>query len=52
MKQNIVADDSEISGMLRELYEDMYLDRLDDEDTISYSFRYSLLKKWWKLNYT
>lgn len=51
VKQSIVADDFEISKILADLYTDMYVDRFEQGDTVKYSFRYELLKKWWKLNY-
>jgi hypothetical protein len=51
VKARIQADDFEISKILIDLYEDMYVDRIIDSEIISYRFRFLLLKKWWKLNY-
>ncbi len=51
VKLNIVSDDFEISKILTDLYSDMYVDRFEEGDAVKYSFRYELLKKWWKLNY-
>ena len=51
VKHKIEADDFEISKILIDLYEDMYVDRIVVGESISYQFRFILLKKWWKLNY-
>lgn len=51
VKIKIQADDFEISRLLADLYEDMYIDRIIDGESIGYQFRFVLLKKWWKLNY-
>jgi hypothetical protein len=51
IKSKIESDDFEIFKILADLYEDMYVDRNSEGNLKSYSFRYDLLKKWWKLNY-
>jgi uncharacterized protein YejL (UPF0352 family) len=51
VKMKIESDDFEIFKILSDLYEDMYIDRDSDGDSVKYRFRYILLKKWWKLNY-
>jgi len=51
VKSKIESDDFEIFKILSDLYEDLYVDRNSEGDLKSYSFRYDLLKKWWKLNY-
>ncbi len=51
VKTSIEADDYEISKILNDLYEDMYFDRIIDGESVTYKFRFVLLKKWWKLNY-
>jgi hypothetical protein len=51
VRHKIEAEDFEISDILNELYEDMYVDRIVEDESISYQFRFNLLKKWWKLIY-
>lgn len=51
VKNKIEAEDFEISKILADLFEDMYVDKIIDSESISYQFRFILLKKWWKLTY-
>ena len=51
VKNKIEAEDYEISKILADLFEDMYVDKIIDSESIGYQFRFILLKKWWKLNY-
>lgn len=51
VKTKIVAEDFEISEILADLFDDMYVDRIITDESIGYQFRFILLKKWWKLNF-
>jgi hypothetical protein len=51
VKSKIVAEDYEISKILSDLFEDMYVDRIIEGESVKYEFRFILLKKWWKLNF-
>ena len=52
VKAKVEAEDFEISKILTDLYEDMYIDRLNDGESVTFIFRYLLLKKWWRLNFS
>jgi hypothetical protein len=51
VKTKIVAEDYEISEILADLFDDMYVDRIITNESIGYQFRFILLKKWWRLNF-
>ena len=51
VKSKIQAEDYEISKILADLFDDMYVDRIITDEFIGYKFRFILLKKWWRLNF-
>lgn len=51
VKNKIETEDFEISKILSDLFEDMYVDRIIEGESVKYEFRFILLKKWWRLNF-
>ncbi|MCX6238869.1 MAG: AAA family ATPase [Bacteroidia bacterium] len=51
VKSKIEAEDYQISEIITDLFEDMYVDRIVEGESNSYQFRFILLKKWWRLNF-
>lgn len=51
VKSKIQAEDYQISKILADLFDDMYVDRIVEKESIGYQFRFDLLKKWWRLNF-